>query len=87
MHVARHTGSHAGMGSVKVRQGRSGCTPAQDEMIAFITKQLALGRIPSRENIRVHMGWKNNHSVGNCLDRIAASGRMPAGFPYTKRVW
>lgn len=87
MHVAQHSGAGSSTRSVKRRQGRGGCTPAQDEMIAFIAGQIALGRIPSTANIRDHMGWKNNHSVGNCLDRIAARGMIPPGFPYKKRVW
>lgn len=71
----------------KARQGGPGQTPAQDEVAAFIAKCLEAGYQPSIEAIRVHMGWKQKSSVKNCLETMAANGKLPKGFEFKVRVW
>lgn len=69
------------------RRGTTGKTPSQDAVASFIAKQMAVGHTPSIDAIRAHMGWKARSSVKTCLEKLAASGKLPKGFPVERRGW
>lgn len=53
------------------QKGSKGHRPSQDKVMAFIQ---SCGSMPTREEIRAHMGWKNVGSVKECLLSLAARG-------------
>lgn len=50
-------------------------SPQRAKVLAFLHAEVAAGRrFPSREQIRDHMGWKNESSVIDVLHTLAGRG-------------
>lgn len=61
VHESVRPGAGMGMGGHKKRQGQAGCTPAGDELVAFVQTRLReTGKVPTLEEVRAHMGWKGS---------------------------
>ena len=46
------------------------------KLLDFIIEQDKLGRWPTHEEMREHMGWKNNQSVSDALVSLCAHGDL-----------
>ena len=46
------------------------------QLLDYIVEQNKLGRWPSHDEMREHMGWKNNQSVSDALVSMCAHGEL-----------
>jgi hypothetical protein len=65
-----------------VRAQRGVGTPAQDDILAFVQRELADGRpVPTIRQMKDMLGWMKGSAVHDCLRRIVKRGAWPKGVP------